>query len=232
MRTAPSRPPPRGGAGKIREFAEFPQPSPQGGQDQGMVLMGLRAAGGKQPAARSSKPAGAPWADSRRPRPSPPPRPAPTPTLCSTSVFPRETGALHVWRPLQTPLRSRRGQCAPAQTPNPRKTVRAKAREPPPEGGRCCVTLGEFLDPAVLVTADTRANGAEARALGTGSRGARSRLGHWPPAAPPLPGQWRGRETRSERSDRGQQGRRRGEAGGAGDRGGGTGGPRRSTRLG
>ena len=86
---------------------------------------------------------------------SPPPPSAALASSCGA------TGAPHVWRPLQPPLPSRRGLRARPQPPTRRKPVRSKAREPPPEGGRCCVTLGEFLDPAVLVIVDTRENRAE-----------------------------------------------------------------------
>lgn len=57
-----------------------------------MVLMELRAAGDKQRAKRSTKPAGAPWADSRRPRPSPPPAPPPPPPSAALASFREKRG--------------------------------------------------------------------------------------------------------------------------------------------
>lgn len=41
--------PPRSGAGKIWEFLEFTQPSPEGVLGQGIILKGERAAGHEEP---------------------------------------------------------------------------------------------------------------------------------------------------------------------------------------
>ncbi|XP_053755264.1 serine/threonine-protein kinase BRSK2 isoform X2 [Panthera pardus] len=74
--------------------------------------------------------------------PCPPALASPPPPSAALASSCGATGAPHVWRPLQPPLPSRRGLRAPPQPPTRREPVRSKAREPPPEGGRCCVTLG------------------------------------------------------------------------------------------
>lgn len=137
---------------------------------------------------------------------------SPLPLLCSarkealasgsTSVFPQESSRL-LGRCLSGAASARAPD--PIAQPDLTGVRRITAWEPPPQGGRCWVTSGEFFHPAVLVTLYTRENRAE-----EGSDRARPReaQGHGPATRPrraTAPDKGKGRESPYDHGGAGQQ---------------------------
>lgn len=142
-------------------------PSPQG-QEQGIALSGVRAAGQGAPepvaeevqvkpprtwqqtprlvqAPRGSNAAGHPHL---RGSGLTPPLPSPS-AARGRKPWRKEARAFS----RKKPLRSCRHPCArPSRPAGPEGGSRRLGLEPPPQGGRCWVTSGEFFHPAVLVT--------------------------------------------------------------------------------